>query len=248
MTSDLAIVISFAVLALTAAVAFTRLERTRQQRREEALGSEARARGWQFEASDEGIFRLMRWRGVTEGITWTAEYRRRRRKKNQRHASPHRFVWWADTLRGPSSPVLFMHPPQGAEALSLKVAHGDGVVARLAQRAAGFAFDTAVSIYFGAETGAQVDAAAMKPVESGAPAGFIVVAADPSEGARLLRSGWSEAVSAQARDPRSPLSDQKRPWVLLLPRRVSLARMGVVQTSADVERFAHAGAALVKRT
>ena len=247
MTFELAVIVSFALLTLTAVVVFTRLERARRERQEEELRSEARARGWQFVAADEGVFRLVQWRGVTEGIAWTAEYRRRTRKKGQRHARPHRFVWWADTLRGPSSPVLFMGAPQGAEALQLKVARGDGVVARLAQRAAGFAFDLSVTIYFGPEAGAQVDAGALK-VTPGAPPGFVVMAADVSEGSRLLLGGWGDALAAQARNPQSPLSDQNRPWVLLMPRRVSLARMGAVTSAADVERFARAGAALVKRT
>lgn len=248
MTSDLAIGLSFALLALTVAVALSRLERARRERREEAFRSEARARGWQFEAADEGAFRVMRWRGITDHVTWTAEYRRRTRKRNQRHGSPFRFVWWADTLRGPSSPILFMGVPRGKETPAFRFAQGDGLVARLAQKAAGFSLDLSISMYFGPDAGNQVDAGALKPVEPGAPPGFVVMATDPSEGTRLLLGGWSEAMSAQTRDVQSALSDEQRPWVLLLPRRVSLARMGAIRSAADVERFARAGASLVKRT
>ncbi len=248
MTSDLAIGLSFALLGLAVAVALNRLERARRERREEVFRSEARARGWQFEAADEGAFRVMRWRGVTDHVTWTAEYRRRARKRHRRRGSPFRFVWWADTLRGPSSPVLFMGVPRGKETPALTLAQGDGLVARLAQKAAGFALDLSVSTYFGPDAGNQVDADALKRVEPGAPPGFIVMAADPSEGARLLFGGWTEAMSAQIRDAQSALSDEDRPWVLLLPRRVSLARMSAIRSAADVEPFAHAGAGLVKRT
>lgn len=248
MTPDLAVGLSFALLALIAAVALGRLERARRERREEAFRSEARTRGWQFEAADEGAFRVLRWRGITDGVTWTAEYRRRTRKKSQRHGNPFRFVWWADTLRGPASPVLFMGVPRGKETPALRIAQGDGLVARLAQKAAGFSLDLSVSVYFGPDAGTRVDAGALKPVERGAPPGFIVMAAEPSEGARLLFGGWTEVMSAQTRDVQSALSDEQRPWVLLLPRRVSLARMGAIGSADDVERFARAGAALVKRT
>ncbi|MGE0462259.1 MAG: hypothetical protein AB7Q16_12890 [Vicinamibacterales bacterium] len=248
MSFELAVVISFFLLALVGAAAVVRLERAARERREEAMRSEASARGWQFEAADDGIFRLWRWRGVTDAIAWTAEYRRGRHRKGTTHARTHRFVWWADTLRGPASPVLFIGVPRGGEPPAFAVAPGGGgLVARMARKAAGFAFDQAVDVYFGTEAGSQVDAGAMKRIESGTPSGFIVMAADPAEGVRLLLSGWSDALSTQVRDAQSALSDPKRPWVLLLPRRVSLARMSEV-TAADVGRFARAGAALVKRT
>jgi hypothetical protein len=106
-----------------------------------------------------------------------------------------------------------------------------------------------VDVYFGEEAGRQVEASTLQTIESGTPAGFIVMAANSAEGARLLSSTWTPALDGLVADPGSALSDDdERPWVLLQPRRVSLARMRMVTSAADLERIVRAGVALVKRT
>lgn len=249
MPTELVPLVLFAVLLMALGIAMSRYVRNRQLQREEAMRSEAAARGWLFDATNEGRLRLMRWRGVTEGISWTAEYRRGVRKRGAQHRRTHRLRWWADTLRGPSAPVLFMGVPAGKEAPDFTVAQGDGPLAAIAQKAAGYALDQAVDVYFGEEAGRQVEPAALKTLTSGTPKGFIVMAGNTPDAARQVAATWTPAIEALTADAASALSDDdERPWVLLLPRRVTLARMRIVSSAADLERVVRAGVTLVKRT
>ncbi|MEZ5287186.1 MAG: hypothetical protein R2712_20775 [Vicinamibacterales bacterium] len=226
----------------------TRLS-TRQQQEEDAhFRREAQDRGWTFQTDREAAFRIRRWTGVTDGIRWTAESWRAPSRRRNRARFEQRMRWWADTLRGPAKPVLFMGVPAGAETPSFTVADGEGLLSRLAQKAAGLAFDAAVDRYFGREDGALVDAGALRKVEGMAPPGYIVMAGDPSEGTRILFAGMNHAMIAARGDLAPADPEDALAWVLLLPRRVSIARMEAIRTTAELERVARAGAALVKRT
>ena len=55
--------------------------------------------------------------------------------------------------------------------------------------------------------------------------GFIVMAEDKDEGARILAQGFEQAIVDASNDKASVLSNDDRPWILLRPNGISLARM-----------------------
>ncbi|MDH4066198.1 MAG: hypothetical protein OEW19_17490 [Acidobacteriota bacterium] len=248
MSFQLALVLSAVMVVGAVVVLVIRMEGRRQAAVEDQLRGEASARGWTFQTDREPGFRVRRWTGTTDGIAWSAESRRSARQRRHRGQGAQRMRWWADTVRGPSGAVLFLGVPEGDSGPSFTVAAGGGVLARLAQKATGLVFDHAVDLYFGREAGAQVDAGALEKVDGQVPPGYFVMAADRAEGARVLFSGMSEAMRAVDSDLRPEDPEESRPWVLLLPRRVSIARMDPIRSTAELERVARAGAALVRRT
>jgi hypothetical protein len=138
--------------------------------------------------------------------------------------------------------------PKGQENPALKLAQGEGLLASMAQKVAGFALDKSLDTYFGVETGQQVDARTLRMVDGAALPGFIAMAVDTTAGAFWLsQPGHRAAIEAQVRDTSSALSDEiDRPWVLLIGPRVSLARMAPVTSVEDMERLVRAGVALVQ--
>ena len=234
------------VFMAIAVVWFTRGEGQRRQRLEDGLRTGAALRGWSFEASDEGGFRLMRWRGQTDGVSWTAEYRRGHQRKRSGPSRTHRVRWWADAFQGPASPILGMGMPLGQEVPAVELAQGDGLLARMAQKAAGFALDSTLDVFFGEEVGRRVDARDLRMVQGPAQKGFIVMSVDAGATARWLAERLGPVLSAQVAAPGSAFSDNRdRPWWLWLERRVTLAWMHPVDSVEDVERLACAGVALV---
>ena len=98
-----------------------------------------------------------------------------------------------------------MGMPKGKEQSGTTVAAGESWVAKLAQKAVGFAFDKAIDVYFGDGPGKEVDAGAMHRLETKTP-GFVVMAADKDEGARILSQGFEKALADAANDQASVLS------------------------------------------
>ena len=243
MPFEVAVFIAFALIVGSAMFLLLRAERARMAKREDDLRRDASARGWTFQARREGGNYIQQWSGTTDFVSWRAEHVQLPSKKNR--GNQHRARWWADTTRGPGHPILLMGVPKGKEQASFTVAQGDGLMARMAQKVAGMALDFSLDHYFGKDAGNLVDAAALKPVEGATVPGFIVRAIDPSEASRALFSGLQGAVTAAMRDPQCALADDThRPWVLLLPRQVSLGRMTGMQTTADVVRMVRAGVAV----
>jgi hypothetical protein len=115
-----------------------------------------------------------------------------------------------------------MGVPKGKEQLGKTIAEGEGFFAKLAQKAAGLAFDKAIDVYFGDGPGQEVDAGAMRRVATDTP-GFIVMAADKDEGTRILSQGLEKALIDAANDTSSVLAHEDRPWILLRPKAVALA-------------------------
>lgn len=228
-------------------VALSRWTRRQNQQRLDALRAGAAARGWSCETSKDGVFDLTRWQGQTDGVRWTAEHRRLRHKRKGQ-TRIHNVRWWADGFGGPTSPLLLMGVPQGQETPAVKLAQGDGLLASMAQKAAGFALDKSLDTYFGEAAGQQVDARALRMVEGAALPGFIAMAVDTNVGAFWLNQvGHRAAIEAEVRNGSSALSDEvDRPWVLLLGPRVNLARMAPVTSVEDMERLVRAGVALVQ--
>lgn len=231
--------------ALSVGVMVVLVRRSGQQRQqtEDSMRSAASAQGWSFDSQDSGPMTVMRWQGTTEGTRWTLEYRRSRSTRRTRHAHTHRAVWWADTFRGPASPVLFIGVQTGQENPFMKLEGNEGMLATMAQKAAGFALDKALDVHFGEEAGRQVDARLLKPVQAAGLTGFMVMAADEQQAMWMLGEGgpmWLDALASEA-----PGQGNHRPWVLALPRRVLLARSTPIRTEDDVRAMVREGLSLV---
>lgn len=247
MLQSLLPLLAFVAVFLVAGVALSRWTDRQNQQRRDALLAGSAARGWSFDTKTDGLYDLTRWQGQTDGVRWTAEYRRLRHKRKGQTRT-HNVRWWADGFGGPTSPVLLMGVPKGQESPAVKLAQGDGLFASMAQKAAGFALDKSLDAFFGEEAGQQVDARTLRMVEGASLPGYIVMAADTSQGAYWLnQQGHRGAIEAQVRDTSSALSDEvDRPWVLMLGPKVRLARMAPVTTVEDLERLVRAGIALVQ--
>ena len=218
--------------------------RRKQAAREEELKRASSARGWQFESKVLGGYRVNRWTGTTDGIAWVAESltqlggsKNRERRRIGR--------WQAAWSPGINGAIVAMGLPKGQEQLGTTVAAGDGFFAKLAQKAVGFAFDKAIDVYFGEAAGKEVDAGAMHRVETNTP-GFVVMAADKSEGARVLAEGFEKMLVDGANDSASVLSTQHRPWILLRPNAIALARMRTFGDINELEGFVRAGVGLTR--
>lgn len=245
MSTDVAIVIAYALLALVGALLVRHLAARREQAQADELKRLASSRGWTFEATVEKGFRVHRWHGATEAIPWVLEavVARAGGRSSQRR----RYTRWRTTsTRGPLATILCMGAREGQEKATARVATGDGWFASLARTAAGRMLDTALDGYFGDEAGTAVDATALRPVEGAGVPGFIVMALDPAEASRLLVDGLAAKLAEAARDRESALSDRARPWVLLRPEGINLGRADLAQTIGDVERFVRAGVAVAR--
>ena len=238
--------LAFVAAIVLVGVALARWTQRQNQQRLDALRAGSAARGWSCETSKDGVFDLTRWQGQTDGVRWTAEHRRLRHKRKGQTRT-HNVRWWADGFGGPTSPLLLMGVPKGQETPAVKLAQGEGLLASMAQKAAGFALDKSLDAYFGEAAGQQVDARTLRMVDGAALTGFIALAVDANAGAFWLNQpGHRAAIEAQVRDASSALSDEvNRPWVLLLGPRVNLARMAPVTSVEDLERLVRGGVALV---
>ncbi|MDO8905223.1 hypothetical protein [Hydrogenophaga sp.] len=233
----------FFAFPLVLVVWLARRQARERQQREDSLRTAAVTRGWSFDAQQSGSLQSLRWQGVTVGTRWTLEYRLHRRSKRSKNTQVHRAVWWADTFRGPASPVLFIGVPTDTQNPMLKLAQSEGVLASMAQKAAGFALDKGLDAYFGEEAGLEVDARLLKPVEAAGLPGFMVMAADVPQAMWLLGDGWSKSLEALVQKAGASIAD--RPWVLVLPRRVYVARPAPMRTEQDVQTMVDEGLALV---
>jgi hypothetical protein len=240
----LSVVLPIAVVAAMI-VLLSRGQRQKQVQREADWRTESAARGWAFDTDTEGEFQRMRWQGQTDGVAWTLEFRRGRHKHRGTADRAHRVRWWANAFQGPSSPVLCIGMNKGQEQPALKLAQGEGMLATLAQKAAGAALDKTLDVYFGEEAGRQVDARLLKPVENTPQAGYLVMSADAAVAARWMAEGSGVALDKLVADAHSALhTDIGRPWVLWIGRQVMLANMRPVNGMEDVTRLVNAGVAL----
>ena len=242
---DLAIILSIFIFVVTAMVLGVVFSGRKQAAYEEELRRGAAARGWKLETTTERGYRINRWTGNTDGIAWTAESMMRSAGGNRRERRRHVARWHGQWHPGINAPIVAMGLPKGKEQIGTTIAEGDGFFAKMAQKAAGFAFDKAIDVYFGVEAGQQVDAGAMRRVPAATP-GFIVMAADTVEGARVMSQGLEKALTDAAGDRSSVLSEEDRPWVLLRPSGISLARMERYRDIQELEGFIRAGVALTR--
>ena len=246
MTFEAALILAFFILVATVMAVGAIFGSRKEAARQEEMKAAASARGWKFETRSEHGYRINRWTGTTEGVSWEAEsLSRAAGGHNRRERRSHVARWHGAWSPGINGAIVAMGLPKGKEELGTTIAAGDGFFAKLAQKAAGFAFDKAIDIYFGEAPGKEVDAGTMHRVETKTP-GFVVMAADKDEGARILSQGLEKAIVDASNDKASVLSNDDRPWILLRPTAISLARMEKYRDINELEGFVRAGVGLTR--
>lgn len=244
MPYDTAIVIATMILMSTFVGMVVLIRRRQRQAREDAMRDEASARGWQFESIVHKGSRIHRWRGTTDGMSWVAESISSAKGGNHPERRGHMSRWHGTFSPGINSPMVLMGMPRGKEVPSFSVAQGDGMLATLAQKAAGFAYAKALSIHFGVEASTEVDASTLHHVTQPPVPGYLPMAADVDEASRVLMDGFARAISVYVSDTTSLLGPDDRPWILVRPRALSLARLDKFHDVRDIERFIHTGIGL----
>lgn len=235
MSFQAAIVVAIIILGTTGMVMISVLASRRRAAKEDEMKRVASARGWTFESVREHGSRVRRWTGTTEGVAWKAESLVQVSGSGKHSKRRQISRWHGAYSPGINGPIVCMGVKQGGQRYAAAVTQGESWIARLAHKAAGFAFDKAVDVYFGAELGKEVDAAALCRVEGMDTPGFIVMAANKDEGARVLSQGLQRAL------PGMPHDDT---WVLLRPHGISLARMEAFREVTEIDAFIRAGIAL----
>jgi hypothetical protein len=110
----------------------------------------------------------------------------------------------------------------------------------------GFAFDKAIDVHFGKELGDQVEAETLHRVDSTKIPGYVVLAADKEEGTRVLSQGLEAALINATGDKSSLLSSDNRPWILIRPNGISLARLERIRDLDELDAFIRAGTSLTR--
>ena len=244
MSFETAIVIASFILSAAGIALLVFTASRKRQAKEDELKRAASTRGWQFESTTERGYRVHRWTGTTEGVPWRAESLHYTSGK-QRQRRPNIARWHGEFSPGINAPIVCMAVPEGKELHSIQMTSNDTFLGKLAQKAVGFAFDKAIDLYFGDVLGKDVDAGALHRVESKLP-GVIVMAASKDEGARMLAQGLEQSLTTAAHNPGSAFSSKDRPWVLLRPKGISLARTEEFRDAADLDSFIRAGLALTR--
>lgn len=244
MQINTAIVIATFVLTTTAIVLLVMTASRKKAAQEEELKRAAATRGWRFESTTERGYRVHRWTGTTEGVPWRAESLHYT-SGNRRQRRPNIARWHGEFSPGINGAIVCMAVPKGKELHDSPMTPNDSFLGKLAQKAVGFAFDKAIDLYFGDVLGKEVDAGALHRVETRLP-GFIVMAASKDEGARMLAQGLEQSLTTATHDPGSAFSSEDRPWVLLRPKGISLARPEEFRDANELDSFIRAGLALTR--
>jgi hypothetical protein len=245
MPFQVAIIIAIFILVTTLVVMMVLVTSRRRAAKDEELKRAASARGWQFETLREKGYRIHRWTGSTDGVSWVAESLAHTSGSSKQQRRRHIARWHGAWSPGIHGAIVAMGMPKGKEETGTTIAAGESWVARLAQKAVGFAFDKAIDVYFGDGPSKQVDAGAMHRVEARIP-GFVIMAANKDEGARILSQGLEKALLEATNDKGSVLAEENRPWIMLRPTAISLARMDRFRDANEIEGFARAGVALTR--
>lgn len=240
--------IFFAIFIITGAFIFllTRLSQARMQAKEDELKKAASLRGWTFNKKHDRGYRIYTFTGTTEGVAWVAESALLLTGGNRRNERRHIARWHGKWAPGVSAPIVAMGVPEGKEVMGTAIAQGDGLFARMAQKAAGLMFDKAIDVYFGKEIGDQIDAEQLRRIETVTVPGFILMAKDVNEGGRIMNEGLQQGLLAATSDQTNVLSENDRPWVLVRPEGISLARMEQIRQVDEVEQFIKAGVGLTR--
>lgn len=228
------------VVGIAASVMLWYVYKMVREGRESNISQQAAARGWQTEAVDEGGDRVMRYRGSTDGVAWTAEARR---SQDQRRDTRPQLARWQAAARGPASPVLILR--EGSD-MTRVVAATSGELGSLVAGLAQMGMDKGIDKLFGAEAGRAVDGAKLERVAGVNLPHFLVLAHDSAEAVRIMKAGVGDAVASVARQSGSVLSESDAPALLLTPVGVYLGRRTALPPD-DVQRFAQAGTAIVRQ-
>ena len=246
MPFEVAIIIAIFILVTTLIVMVVLITSRRQAAKEEELKRAApRADGSSKRLREKG-YRIHRWTGSTDGVSWVAESLAHTSGSSNQQRRRHIARWHGAWSPGINGAIVAMGMPKGKEEIGTTVAAGESFFAKLAQKAVGFAFDKAIDVYFGDGPGKEVDAGAMHRVEPRIP-GFVVMAANKDEGARVLSQGLEKALARRDERSRAPCwPSENRPWILLRPTAISLARMDRFRDANEIEGFVRAGVALTR--
>lgn len=246
MSTNSAIVVATFIIFTAAFFILARLSKGRMQAKEDELQKAASLRGWTFGRKNESGYRIYTFSGTTEGVAWEAESAKLLTGGNRRNQQRHIARWHGKWSPGVSGPIVGMGVPKGKEVLGTTIAGGDGFFARMAQKAAGLMFDKAIDVYFGQEIGDQVDAEELRRIEGVSVPGFILMAKDIHEGARILHEGLQQGLVSASNDKSNVLSADDRPWILVRPQGISLARMEQIRQIDELEQFIQAGVGLTR--
>ena len=246
MSFEASLFVGFFIITASIVVVVSWLNRGKQQAREDELKRTASARGWTFSSTTERGYRIYKFSGTTDGVAWEAESARHLTGGHKRDRRRHIGRWHGKWAPGLTAPLVAMGVPKGKEVMAFQVAQGDGFFARMAQKAVGFALDKAIDVYFGPEIGAEVDAGTLKHVNEPSVPGFIFVAGNVDEAKRLLAEGLQRALHDATNTNTNVLADEDRPYVLLRPQGISLARMEEFRDVQEVEQFVRAGVGLTR--
>lgn len=246
MTTEAAILVAIFIITTTVILLMSRLSKGRMQAKEDELKKAASLRGWTFDTKHDRGYRIYAFSGNTDGVAWVAESARLLTGGNRRNQRRHIARWHGKWSPGVSAPIVAMGVPKGKETMGTTIAQGGGVFARMAQKAAGLMFDKAIDVYFGKEIGDQIDAEQLRRIESASVPGFILMAKDINEGSRIMNEGLQQALVHATNDQTNILSENERPWVLVRPAGISLARMEQFRQIDELEQFVKAGVGLTR--
>ena len=246
MPTQAAVIVALFIIFTAVTLVLSRFSKGRIQAKEEELRKAATLRGWTFGKKNERGYRIYTFSGTTNGVAWEAESAKLVAGGNRRERRRHAARWHGKWAPGVNAPIVAMGVPKGKEVMGTTIAGGDGFFARMAQKAAGLMFDKALDVYFGKEIGDQINAEELRRVEAVSVPGFILMAKDVNEGTRILNEGLQQALVAASNDKTNLLSEDDRPWVLVRPQGVSLARMEQIRQIDELEQFINAGVGLTR--
>jgi hypothetical protein len=246
MSSEAATLLAVFIIVTSIIIVLSRLSKARIQAKEEELQKSVALRGWTFSSKLDRGYRIYTFSGTTDGVAWEAESAKLVAGGNKRQRRRHVARWHGKFSPGVSATIVAMGVPKGKEVMTHKIAQGDGLFARMAQKAAGYALDMGIDIYFGKEIGRQIDAQTLQHVEEPAVPGYIFMAENPDEAKRILAAGLQRALLDATSDKNNVLSEQDRPYLLLRPHSISMARMERIRDVGELDQFVKAGVGLTR--
>ena len=249
MSFEASLFVAFVIVSAAVILVLVRLAKGRNEAKEEDLRKAALLRGWTFEENTEPGYRIYRFTGTTEGVAWEAESGRPVAWDKHKHDDQPRLAvakWHGKWSPGVTAPIVAIAVPKGKEGSTSPVAQMYGFFARLWVKVAEFAFNKMLDVYFGDQIGKEIDAVALRRVESAAVPGFVVMAGNVDEASRILSEGLKRALVEASSTPGNVLAEKNRPFVLVWPQGISLARLKQFRDVEEVERFTQAGIGLTR--
>src|SRR5688500_7187226 len=246
MSSEAATLLASFVIVTAVIAILSRLSKARIQAKEDELQKSVALRGWVFGKKHDRGYRIYTFSGTTDGVPWQAESAKLVTGGTRRQRRRHIARWHGKWSPGVSAPIVAVGVPKGKEVMTHTIAKDDGFLARMAQKAAGYALDMGIDMYFGKEIGDEIDAPTLKRVEAPSVPGYIFMAGNPDEAKRILAEGLQRSLLDATTDENNVLSEEDRPYLLLRPHSISLARMEQIRDVGELEQFVKAGVGLTR--